>query len=147
MRRFFLRFTRRFFIITSFVLVGIFLVACITPFLNPAHWWFAGFLSLLFPFLFILVFLCFVCWLFIEPKRSLLPLTAMLIGWKSAAVLLAWNYGSAFTIKKGEKHLRILDWNVRRFSPYYEEIFNPGFKNNEQAILAEIKYYQPDVVC
>ncbi len=147
MRRFFLKFTRRFFIITNIVVVCIFLVACITPFLNPAQWWFAGFMSLLFPFLLILVLAFFLCWLFIEPKRSLLPLVTMLLGWKSTAVLFGWNFGSSFALDKGENQLRILDWNVRRFAPYYAEIFNPGFKNNEQAILAEIKHYQPDVVC
>jgi endonuclease/exonuclease/phosphatase family metal-dependent hydrolase len=147
MRRSFLTFTRRFFFITNFVVIGIFLIACITPFLNPAQWWFAGFMSLLFPFLFILVFVFFVCWLFVDPKWSLLPLAAMVVGWKSTTVLLGWNYGSSFNLKKSQNQIRILDWNVRRFAPYYAEIFRPGPSNNEQAILAEIKYYQPDVIC
>jgi endonuclease/exonuclease/phosphatase family metal-dependent hydrolase len=117
------------------------------PFLNPANWWFAGFMGLLYPYLFFLLVFFFLFFLFMKSKWGLVSLVVLFAGWKNTTVLFGWNYSFPFLNKKKESKLRVMDWNVRRFVPYHEEIFRPGANDNEKQILQEIKYYQPDVIC
>ncbi|HEX8678235.1 MAG TPA: hypothetical protein VF700_13500, partial [Segetibacter sp.] len=45
----------RFFILINCIIAGIFLIACLVPYLNPSVWWFMGLLGILVPYLALLL--------------------------------------------------------------------------------------------
>ncbi len=109
-------FTKRFFIYCNIVVVIIFLLSCLVPYLNPQKWWFISFLGLAFPFLLILV-LSFLCtWIImLKPKIALVSFIALLLGIKSLLVFFAFHKPSAFNYTKDPASIRIVTWNVARF--------------------------------
>lgn len=109
-------FTRRFFIYTNIAVVIFFLLACLASSLNPGKWWFISFLSLAFPFLLVGVIAFAIAWLMVlKPKLALISLVAMLVGFKSISVFLAFHAPTSFNVKKEKGTLRVVSWNVARF--------------------------------
>src|SRR5688572_851921 len=101
-------FTKRFFIICNIVLVFLFLLACLVPYLNPQTWWFISFLGLGFPFLLLLVILFGLTWLAIlKPKYALISGVALLFGIKSISVFFAFHNTSKFNYAKDLQTIRI----------------------------------------
>jgi len=134
-------------LVTNFVFLFLFLFACITPYIPPGQWWFTGFMGLLFPYLLASVCIFFLFWLFVRPKFSLFSLTAMILGYTGIEALLPFNLPSVFPVSKSAGELRLMSWNIRRFTPFYSEKFNPADTLSQQDILKEISFYNPDVVC
>jgi hypothetical protein len=110
-RTFFLRF----FIIISFILASVFLLACLAPYLDPIKWWFISWLGLIFPLLLALMLISVFFWLFFKARYSLLFLIVLLMGWKSISVFYAFHFSREFNYKKPADVLRIVTWNVARF--------------------------------
>lgn len=107
------RFFNKFFIFANCVFAGVFLIACLVPYLNPSTWWFMGLLGLSVPYLaLLLVFFIFFWWV-IKPVWSFLPILALLVGWKQLSVLFAAHKYETFTPKRDSTTLRIADWNIR----------------------------------
>jgi endonuclease/exonuclease/phosphatase family metal-dependent hydrolase len=50
-------------------------------------------------------------------------------------------------VEKKEDHLRVLDWNLRYFVPFNNTNFKPDEELNLNAILNEIREFQPDILC
>lgn len=147
MQRFFRKITARVVLLVNFLVILFFLLACITPYLNPGKWWFTGFLGLLFPYLLVTVLCFFVFWLFVSPRRCLYSLVAIIAGFNAIGKMLAINNAPEFSVEKKAGHLRVMTWNVRYFVPFKEKIFKPEEKTNRDAILEEIRKLQPDVIC
>ena len=101
-------FTKRFFIYSNIILVLVFLLACLVPYLDPGNWWFISFLGLAFPFLLLLVLLFFLGWLMLmRPRYALISGVAMLIGWNSISVLLSFHTPKKFIEKKEPGHIPV----------------------------------------
>lgn len=136
---------KRFFIFINSIIAGIFLIACLVPYLNPSTWWFMGLLGLSFPYLtIILVFFIFFWWV-VKAKYSLIPIIALLIGYKQLQVLFATNKYETFTEKKDSAYLRIVNWNIRSL----EGLSNKADKKRrDRATIPETIIAQnPDIVC
>ncbi len=108
-------FLLRFFIVLNFILVAVFLLACLAPYLNPTKWWFISWLGFIFPVLLILLVISIFFWLFFKPRYSLLLAVVLLIGWKSISVFFAFHFPREFQYKKPGDVLRVVTWNVARF--------------------------------
>ncbi|MBK6382795.1 MAG: endonuclease/exonuclease/phosphatase family protein [Chitinophagaceae bacterium] len=109
-------FTKRFFIYTNIVVVAVFLLACLVPYLNPQSWWFISFLGLSFPFLLLIVIAFAMGWLIIlKPRLALISVIALLLGFKSIGVFLAFHKKNSFVYKKETGTIRVVSWNVARF--------------------------------
>ena len=136
---------KKVFIIITSSIAGLFLLSCLQPFLNPAHWWFMGFLGLMVPYLvFLLVFSVFFWWV-IRPVYSLIPILALVIGYQQLSVLFAVNRNYTFIEKKQAGHIRLVDWNIRSF----EGLSNQNEKKKfDRVSVAEVILSQnPDIVC
>ena len=91
------------FVITNIVVVVLFLIACLSPWLNPAKFWWIGFLGILIPyFIFILLF-SVIFWLIAKPKLALISALTLLIGWQQIFVLVAFNTKDEFKKIKNKK--------------------------------------------
>jgi endonuclease/exonuclease/phosphatase family metal-dependent hydrolase len=108
-------FTKRFFIISNIGVVFFFLLACLSPYLDPQHWWFISFLGIGFPFLLLLVFLFMVWWLFVKRKWAILSAIALIIGYNSISVFFAFHLPANFSNTKNAGTIRVASWNVARF--------------------------------
>ena len=120
-------------------------VACLVPFLNPATWWFAGFLGLLFPYLATILLFAVILWLIIKPRYTLLPLIALLISYKQLQVLFALHPYNNFKAAKSDTCLRIVDWNVGNM--YGLSSNNDKRKHNRLEIANAILKLEPDIIC
>ena len=60
----FRRFTKKVLVIVNAIIILVFLLACLAPYVDPASWWFISFAGLAFPFLLLAVLLFFIFWIF-----------------------------------------------------------------------------------
>lgn len=139
-------FTRRFFIYTNIAVVIFFLLACLTPFLNPGKWWFISFLGLAFPFLLLAVILFAAGWLIVlKPRLVIISGVALLLGLKNIIVFFAFHQPSSFNYKKEPGTIRIVSWNVARFIELKRNT-NKGSQARLK-MLELIRQQDADVLC
>ncbi|HRO44550.1 endonuclease/exonuclease/phosphatase family protein [Agriterribacter sp.] len=140
-------FIRRFLLIVYLVVVVVFLTACLSPFLNPATWWFFGFLGLAFPYLLIILLVFLAVWIFARSRWSWLAIIALLLGWKNIASVFAFHPFSSFDKeKKAAGTLRIMTWNIKSFFPP-EDIKNRKTRiAHRESIFGVIRDYDPDII-
>lgn len=136
---------RKVLIIINAIVAGLFLIACLVPYLNPSTWWFMGFLGLAFPYMALLLVFSIIFWWVAKPIVSILPILTLLIGWKQLSVLFAFHKFETFTEKKDSTQLRIIDWNVRSLQGLSGK---SDKKRIDRATIPEtILTQNPDVVC
>ena len=137
----------RFFSITYTALLCVFLAASVTPYLHPASWWFVGFTGLIFPYLFLaLLIMMLFSVLFKRTRLAIAGLIAIVISIPSIGLIIGLHFSGSFTPTKDSTTLRVMSWNVRRFTPYNKDYFDPK-NNNLKDIIEEVVKYQPDVLC
>jgi endonuclease/exonuclease/phosphatase family metal-dependent hydrolase len=147
MFRLFRRITSGFVFGANILVILLFLLSCITPYLNPAKWWFTGFMGLLFPYLLAVLLLFLVFWLIVHPRKSLFTLAALALGFSNIRTLVAFRGASDFPVTKPEGTVRVMNWNIRYFVPFKKEKFQGEETDNMMAILEEVRTYQPDLIC
>lgn len=136
---------RKIFITVNCFFAVAFLIACLVPYLNPSVWWFMGLLGISFPYLALLLVFFIFFWLIAKPVFSIIPIIALLIGWRQLQVLFATNKYETFTEKKDSTHLRIVDWNIRSFVGMSNKADK---KRIDRATIPETIIAQnPDVIC
>ncbi len=137
-------FNRLFTIINCFF-AGLFLIACLVPYLNPSTWWFMGLMGLSVPYLAILMVFFIFFWWVVKPVWSLIPILTLLIGYKQLTVLFATNKYETFTPKKDSSQLRIVDWNIRSLVGMSSKADK---KRIDRATIPEtIMTPNPDIIC
>jgi endonuclease/exonuclease/phosphatase family metal-dependent hydrolase len=139
----FRRFTKKFFIITNFILAVLFLLGCYGGLFNPQPWWPLGFLTLSAFYFLVLLILFIFFWLFVKPRWSLISVIAILCAYKPVSNIVPLRFSSSFEKQKTDKALRIMSWNVEHFD-ILEHKTHPETK---QEMLQLIKEYQPDIAC
>lgn len=113
MWRFIRKLIKTFFIFLTVPVAALFIIACISSFINPTKFWLGGLLSLTIPYLIILLVLALIFWLAMKPKLALIPLVSLLIGWQQIDAAFAFRYKTMFTTDINNKSgLRIVSWNV-----------------------------------
>lgn len=140
--------TKRFFIITNIVLVGVFLLACLNVYLPPDKWWFIALLGVIFPFLLVLVTGFFFLWLIFRSRWMLLSLCALLLGYSNIRAVFGFHFGSSgasFVSKKQDGILRVMTWNVLSFDAAVRAI-KQGTENRRK-MIDFIGEQQADVLC
>lgn len=139
-------FTRRFFLLANIGIVILFLLSCLVPLLNPRTWWFISFLGLAFPFLLVIVIFFLIGWLvLLKPKFALISFIALLVGFQSITVFLAFNKPAKFSTTKTPGTLRIVSWNVARFIELKRN-HNKGSETRLQ-MMDLMKQQNADVLC
>lgn len=141
----FKRFTKRFFVFLNFIVIFFFLLACLSPYLNPQTWWFISFLGFAFPFLLLLVIVFLLWWLFIKPKYALISAITLVLGIKSIIVFFAFHIPGAFQEKKEPGSVRIATWNVARFIEMKRN--NNKGSQTRLKMMEQIRLQDADIVC
>jgi endonuclease/exonuclease/phosphatase family metal-dependent hydrolase len=127
------------------VIVTLWLISCLTPYLNPSKWWMIGFVGLIVPYLILGLIIFLIFWLFVKPKLALIPVVALLIGYQQLNVVFAWKPGPDVSENKPEKVLRVISWNVQSLNGNTKTRTAKQLARTE---LAEsIQKLNADVVC
>jgi endonuclease/exonuclease/phosphatase family metal-dependent hydrolase len=123
----------------------VFLLASLSPMINPASWWIHGFLPLMTPYLIIILLFFLLFWLISRPAWALISFLPLCIGYKQIPVAFAWSGDSIRTKFKANNSLRIVDWNVQNF--------NGISKNKKSALPIRVEVanciltHHPDIIC
>ena len=137
---------KRFFIILNIFASVLFLLACLSPHLNPVTWWLVSLLGLGFAIILIVLILFIPFWLFVRwPKYTLISIIPLIIGWKSISVFFAFNSSEDFTLKKSDNTIRVVHWNVARFVEWKRN--NNKGSQTRLKMLDQIKKQNADVLC
>lgn len=137
--------SKRIFIYITAIVCFLFLLSCLAPYLNPARWWFIGFLGLGVPYLVILLVFAIIFWLIFKPRWALLPFICLLIGWKQLSVLFATHYHDTFVQEKTDSTIRIVDWNVGSMYGLSEN--TDTRKHNRTEIAGAVIKLEPGIIC
>lgn len=146
MLRFIRKFIKAFFIVLTVPVAALFILACISSFINPTKFWFGGILSLAIPYLAIILLFAFIFWLAMKPAISLIPLVSLLIGWQQIDAAFAFRFKTMFTTDiEQKKGLRIVSWNVG--SMYGVSNDREAKQRDRIEIAKSIVDLRPDIVC
>lgn len=139
------RLTRNFFLIPTILFCALFLIGCLSPFLNPASWWWIGFVSLLEPYLICLLLLAVIFWLAAKPIMALIPLLSLLVGLKQIRSIFAFNGISSFNVEKKEGTLRVVSWNVGNLNGLAQR--KNAIQHSRTEIANTILSLDADIIC
>ena len=141
----FRRATKTTFKIINLIISLLFLVACLSPYINPANWWMNGFTGLIVPYLILAQIFFVIFWLMAKPKLVAIPLLTLGIAWQQIVVVFAWHPGAGFSKHRHDAVLRIVDWNVQSFNGLSKNREIKKLIPNE--LSASILKMQPDIIC
>ncbi len=128
------------------ILIGmVFLVACLSPYINPNDFWLHGFMSLITPYLILVLIIFILLWLISNPIWALLPLLCLIVGYKQVSVAFAWHGNSGYSKRKSENSIRLVDWNVQSFNGLTNDLNAKKLVRHE--VAASILKTHPDIIC
>ena len=133
------------FFIAGIFYAAVYLTACLTPYINPAHFWPLTFLALGFVYLLLGMIILFLLSLIIFRKRSWIFLFILLAGFQNISSVFGFHGRKDFIAKKNENSLRILSWNVNYFGDCQKK---NDFPNSiRRQMFAFIEQSDADVLC
>jgi endonuclease/exonuclease/phosphatase family metal-dependent hydrolase len=140
------RISRNFLAFVNVVLVLIFILACVQPWLPPEQFWFIGYLSISFPYLLLVLFIFMISWLFSSRHRKyfLISLIGLALGYKQIGVLFSLQ-ANGFSQAKQSGDIRIMTWNVMSF--YGFKAGDKEREKNADRIFDLMRELKPDIIC
>lgn len=139
------RFTKLIFLIIHICVALLFLLACLSPYLDPKKWWLISLIGLGFAFLIVSLIAFIFFWLLFRPRYILISIIPMLIGWKSISVFFAFHVPDKFNYEKKDGTIRLVNWNVARFIEWKKN--NNKGSQTRLKMLDLIKEQNADVLC
>lgn len=138
--------TKRILIYSNVLVIFLFLLSCLVPYLNPQTWWFITFLGLGFPLLLMLLLAFIIWWIVVRKFRlAFISLIALLIGYKNINVFISFHKPVTFEYKKKPGTLRIATWNVARFIEMRRN--NNKGSQTRLKMMELIRQQDADVIC
>jgi endonuclease/exonuclease/phosphatase family metal-dependent hydrolase len=137
------KFTRVCFRIGNVVVMLLYLLACLVPFISAGSSWFIAMMGLLFPLLFCGLFGFLVYWTFKRSKWAIACLAVLLFGWKQVSVMMGFNMPKNFKTAKDPGTLRVLTWNLSAWG----QSSASDKSDKEEQMIDLIKKTNADVLC
>lgn len=139
------RITKNVFLVLNIITSFIFLLACLSPSLNPVKWWYISMLGLGFGLIVVTLIAFILFWLVFKPKLILISLIPMLIGYKSISIFFGFSTAQKFNYQKDKETLRVAHWNVARFLEWRRN--NNKGSQTRLKMMDQIKEQNADVLC
>ncbi|GAA4317273.1 endonuclease/exonuclease/phosphatase family protein [Compostibacter hankyongensis] len=140
--------TKRFFIVVHLLVVALFLLACLVPYVNAAYFWPISFLGLAFPFLLGILLLFILFWIIFDLKYTLLSLVALFMGWQSIAVLVAFRLpGAGSADSSVADPITVLSYNVNYFKDFSKGTTGKENRQLRADMLDLMEEQHPDIAC
>ncbi len=138
---------RIFFIALHILIVFVFLLVALVPFLDSGNFWFIAFLGLSYPFLLLAVILCLLICLVFRSRWTLLPLLALILSFQQINALFAFRLPKDFNEQKEEQTLRVLSWNVSKWSENKNSIRGRPENSFGSQMMDLVALQNADVLC
>ena len=138
-------FTKKLFITLNVITAFVFLLTCLIPYLDQEKWWLISILGMGTIFLVILLILFLLFWIIFRPRYIFISLIPLLIGWKNITSIFAFNSPGNFNYTKDKSTIRVLSWNVARFTEWRRN--NNKGSQTRLKMLDLIKEQNADVLC
>lgn len=138
----FRRLSKKFFIISNFIIAVLFVMGCYGR-LSFRLGWIFGLLPLAAFYLLILLVLFIVFWLFVKRGWTLISLIAMGMAAVPFRNVIPYRFSSPFDVTPKTEDLRVMSWNVEQFDLLYYKR-NPEKRDD---MMALINKYKPDIAC
>jgi endonuclease/exonuclease/phosphatase family metal-dependent hydrolase len=139
------RSTKVLFIVINLVAAIIFLLACWAPYLNPQKWWALSLIGLGFAFLIVTLLAFIFFWLVFNIRYIFISIIALTIGYKAIMVFFAFHNPDKFDYEKQKNTLRVVHWNVGRFTEWKRN--NNKGSQTRMKMMDLIKEQNADVIC
>jgi len=123
----------------------LYLVSCLTPYINPTHFWPLTFLALGFPFLLGGMLLVFLVSFFFIRKYSWVAFLILAAGYQNICSTIAFHPAHTFSTTKEAGTIRLLSWNVNQFLDSQVQWDTTG--NPRRKMLKFISEMDPDILC
>lgn len=137
---------RNVFAFVNLVVVILYLLVCLVPYLDTGKFWFIAFPGLAFPLLFFALFCFIIFWAIAKSRWFWISLVVMLLGAQQIFAVFAFHLPSSFELAKEPTTLRIFHWNVEGWDSYYE-----GKRSRERSdypqMMQLIKEQNADILC
>lgn len=137
---------RNFFLALYVPILLLYLIASYAMYVSPAEWWPVGFFSLIYPYLLALLVVLTLLSVLIRIRYIWFGLLALVLSFNTILNIIPLREKANFSNSRDIKDVRLMSWNIRRFTPYYQDYFDPK-NNNIDAILSEVEKYDPDIIC
>ncbi|MEO8821410.1 MAG: endonuclease/exonuclease/phosphatase family protein [Ginsengibacter sp.] len=137
------RFTKKTFIILNVITGLFFLAGANVKYFNPQNWWFLSLLTLVLPYLLLILFIFFIVWIFVKPLWSIISLAIILSSLHAVKNIFPFHLQSEFVIHKKNNNIRIMSWNVELFNILHYK----DHPEKKQEMIDLINKYDPDVAC
>ncbi|HEY0432352.1 MAG TPA: endonuclease/exonuclease/phosphatase family protein [Chitinophagaceae bacterium] len=138
-------FLSRLLLVLNFILAFLFLLAAVSPYLNPQRWWFISWLGFVFPFLFFLLLVSVIFWGFLRPKYAIIFLVTLVLGWKSITAFFSFHLPSEYEPARRDGTLRVVTWNVARFLELVKN--NDAGSHVRLRMMDQLKSVNADILC
>ncbi len=131
-------------IVLSIGIVGnfIYLLTCLTPYVDPIHGYFFSFAGLFYPIGLIIMIGWLIVSLIFFRRYSWIFFLLLFAGYKNIVSVFGFNMGNHFVQAKSQNHIRIVSWNVNNFLS--QDISN---SNKINQMLDFIKSADADIIC
>ncbi len=140
-----IKFIRGTFVLITVVMLLVYFVASLSPYISPLVFWPITFLSLGFLFIAISTFLVILIWLFVNWKASaFLFALFILVGYSNLKATVALHFFSNFNYQKDSNALRVMTWNVRYFDENIRLFDTPN--SIRRQMFDFIRKADPDVI-
>jgi len=127
------------------VLILLYLLACLVPFINAGRSWFIAMMGLAFPLLFTALLFFLVYWAFRRSKWAITCLVVLLAGWQQVSVMFSFHFPENFKEEKSPVSLRVLTWNLSGWGQ--SNASDKVKKNNQVEMIDVIRHSNADVLC
>lgn len=123
----------------------VYLLSCLTPYINPVHFYPFTFLALLFPYLLGGMLVWFIVALILYKKKGLFFLLVIGMGFQNILTVFAFRTNKTFVQQKERKSIRVLSWNVQNFLD--SQLYTDTVGNKRRDMMAFIKQMDADILC
>lgn len=137
-------FRKGLFLIGSIVCLT-YLFSCLTPYINPVHFWPLTFLALVFPFLLVAMLFILVLTLFFFRSLTWVVILTIAFGYQNILSTIAFHPAQKFEFEKKSKSFRLLSWNVNDFIDSDKK--NDTANSRRRQMFDFIKKTNADVLC
>src|SRR6185312_6749161 len=122
----------------------LYLITCLSPFVNTSEDWYLAFPGLIFPLIFFALLFFIILWLILKSKWWLISLIVLVLGFQQIISAFAFNIPKEFSLVKKPNALRILQWNVEGFHEYRNEYVG---QKDFIKMMDLIKTQNADILC
>jgi len=132
-------------ILINIGIIILYLVTCLSPFVNTGEDWYLAFPGLIFPLIFFALVLFIIIWIFLKSKWWRISLIVLLLGFQQIIAAFAFHIPKEFSYDKVPNTLRVLQWNVSGWGNQNSESHND--KTYKALMMQIVQEQNADVLC